>query len=171
MRGAPTVFDLYCNPLPQAVSSREMKFPAFTLSALAAVTGFASALSPAEWRSQSIYQVLTDRFARTDGSTTAACNTQDGVYCGGTWQGIINKLDYIQNMGFTAVSPQIPTPRQMLTNDRSGYLLLLRTCPEIVQMEKLISMQTSRAHISWLQRFASCYYLLLNVSELLRHSK
>lgn len=63
----------------------------------------ASALTPAEWRGQSIYQVLTDRFALTSGSTTQACNTADQVYCGGTWQGIINKLDYIQDMGFTAV--------------------------------------------------------------------
>lgn len=47
--------------------------------------------------------VLTDRFARTDGSTTAACNTGSQIYCGGTRQGIINHLDYIQNMGFTAV--------------------------------------------------------------------
>lgn len=62
-----------------------------------------SALSPAEWRGQSIYQVITDRFARTDGSTTAACDTGEGSYCGGTWQGIIKHLDYIQNMGFTAV--------------------------------------------------------------------
>jgi alpha-amylase len=63
-----------------------------------------SALSPAEWRGQSIYQVITDRFARTDGSTTAACDPGMGQYCGGTWQGIISHLDYIQNMGFTAVS-------------------------------------------------------------------
>ena len=62
-----------------------------------------SALTPAEWRSQSIYQVLTDRFARTDGSTTASCDTGEGVYCGGTWEGIINHLDYIQGMGFSAV--------------------------------------------------------------------
>lgn len=61
------------------------------------------ALSPAQWRSQSIYQVLTDRFARTDGSTTATCNTGDQVYCGGSWTGIVNHLDYIQGMGFTAV--------------------------------------------------------------------
>ncbi|KAH8593274.1 alpha-amylase [Bisporella sp. PMI_857] len=60
-------------------------------------------LSPAQWRGQSIYQVVTDRFARTDGSTTATCNTGDQVYCGGTWRGIINKLDYIQGMGFTAI--------------------------------------------------------------------
>lgn len=62
------------------------------------------ALSPAQWRGQSIYQVLTDRFARTDGSTTATCNTGDQIYCGGSWQGIISHLDYIQGMGFTAVS-------------------------------------------------------------------
>lgn len=61
------------------------------------------ALSPAQWRSQSIYQVLTDRFARTDGSTTATCNTAAQAYCGGSWRGIVNHLDYIQGMGFTAV--------------------------------------------------------------------
>ena len=61
------------------------------------------AAAPAQWRGQSIYQVLTDRFARTDGSTTSTCNTQDRIYCGGTWQGIINHLDYIQGMGFTAI--------------------------------------------------------------------
>jgi alpha-amylase len=57
-----------------------------------------------DWRSRSIYQVITDRFARPDGSTTAPCVLADNKYCGGTWQGIINKLDYIQGMGFTAVS-------------------------------------------------------------------
>ncbi|EAU35425.1 hypothetical protein ATEG_03623 [Aspergillus terreus NIH2624] len=46
---------------------------------------------------------MTDRFARTDGSTTAACNTTAGLYCGGTWRGTINHLDYIQGMGFDAV--------------------------------------------------------------------
>jgi alpha-amylase len=72
---------------------------------LYAVFSTASALSPVEWRSQSIYQVLTDRFARTDGSTTATCDTADQIYCGGSWQGIIDKLGYIQGMGFTAVLP------------------------------------------------------------------
>lgn len=61
----------------------------------------ASALTSAQWRSQSIYQVLTDRFALTNGSTTQPCGV--GSYCGGTWQGIVNKLDYIKGMGFTAV--------------------------------------------------------------------
>lgn len=61
------------------------------------------AVTAEQWRSRSIYQVLTDRFARSDQSTTAPCDTGARVYCGGTWQGIIEKLDYIQNMGFTAV--------------------------------------------------------------------
>lgn len=61
-----------------------------------------AALSAAGWRAQSVYQIVTDRFARTDGSTSASCNVNE--YCGGTWQGIIHHLDYIQNMGFTAVS-------------------------------------------------------------------
>ncbi|KAF3389655.1 Alpha-amylase A type-3 [Penicillium rolfsii] len=69
----------------------------------AGLVGSAIAATPAQWRSQSIYFMLTDRFARTDGSTTAACNTGDRAYCGGTWQGIIDKLDYIQGMGFTAI--------------------------------------------------------------------
>ncbi|KAG4433656.1 hypothetical protein IFR05_010859 [Cadophora sp. M221] len=73
------------------------------LGTFAVLTTSVSALSAAQWKSQSVYQVLTDRFARTDNSTTATCNTGDGIYCGGSWRGIINKLDYIQNMGFTAI--------------------------------------------------------------------
>ena len=80
-----------------------MRFSIAALLVLTSISSTVSALSPAEWRSQSIYQLLTDRFARTDGSTTAACNAQDGIYCGGSWQGVIDKLDYIQGMGFTAV--------------------------------------------------------------------
>jgi alpha-amylase len=56
---------------------------------------------PAEWASRSIYQVMTDRFARSDGSSNE-CSDLDN-YCGGTWTGLINKLDYIQDMGFTAI--------------------------------------------------------------------
>ena len=70
----------------------------FSLSVLGTV---AQGLSPADWRAQSIYQIMTDRFARTDGSTTASCDLGD--YCGGTWEGLINHLDYVQDMGFTAV--------------------------------------------------------------------
>ncbi|KAL9121414.1 MAG: hypothetical protein Q9187_002027 [Circinaria calcarea] len=73
------------------------------LSIVSLLASFTSAATPAEWRSMSIYQVMVDRFGRTDNSTTAACDTSLVDYCGGTWQGIINHLDYIQGMGFDAV--------------------------------------------------------------------
>ncbi|KAF2634086.1 family 13 alpha amylase in complex with acarbose [Massarina eburnea CBS 473.64] len=86
-------------------------------SALAHTTLAASA---DQWRSRSIYQLLTDRFARTDGSTTAKCNTEDGEYCGGTYQGIIKQLDYIQDMGFTAIWIS-PVTYQIPEKTKFGY--------------------------------------------------
>lgn len=56
-----------------------------------------------QWRGRTIYQVLTDRFALSDGSTAAECNVVDGLYCGGSWSGIVDRLDYIQGMGFDAI--------------------------------------------------------------------
>jgi alpha-amylase len=76
-------------------------------------------LSAAEWRQQSIYQVMTDRFARTDLSTTASCDTSGQDYCGGTYKGLISKLDYIQGMGFTAVWIS-PIVKQMDGNTADG---------------------------------------------------
>lgn len=57
-----------------------------------------------EWKQRSIYQVLTDRFAPTTAAqeSTTQCDTSQRLYCGGTWQGIIRRLDYIQGMGFDA---------------------------------------------------------------------
>ncbi|KAK2020081.1 alpha amylase [Colletotrichum eremochloae] len=99
-------------------------------SSLLAVTALyhgasVSALSPAEWRSQTIYQVMTDRFARSDGSTTAPCNMADQTYCGGTWKGIAQRLDYIQGLGATAVwiSPIVKNIRSQAADGDSyhGY--------------------------------------------------
>lgn len=70
---------------------------------LAGATSLVAALSADEWSKQSIYQVLTDRFARTDGSVSAACDASQAQYCGGSFVGLTKKLDYIQNMGFTAI--------------------------------------------------------------------
>jgi alpha-amylase len=44
---------------------------------------------------------MTDRFARPKGSSDAPCDPDR--YCGGSWAGIIDKLDYIQDLGFTAI--------------------------------------------------------------------
>lgn len=58
--------------------------------------------SASDWQSRSIYQLLTDRFATTDGADPF-CDTDWHRYCGGTYKGIIRKLDYIQNLGFDAI--------------------------------------------------------------------
>ena len=52
-----------------------------------------------EWKSRSIYQLLTDRFARTH--ETGQCDLSQ--YCGGSYAGIIEHLDYIKGMGFDAI--------------------------------------------------------------------
>ncbi|KAK5133489.1 hypothetical protein LTR08_007626 [Meristemomyces frigidus] len=78
------------------------------------------AATAAQWRSRSIYQVLTDRFARSDGSTTATCDTGDRLYCGGGYKGIQNNLDYIQNMGFDAVWIS-PVTSQIIGDTVYGY--------------------------------------------------
>ena len=44
-----------------------------------------------------MYQLLTDRFGVTSGSPSCP-DLSD--YCGGSFQGIIDHLDYIQGMGF-----------------------------------------------------------------------
>ena len=54
-----------------------------------------------EWKSRSIYQLLTDRFAKTEG-TKEDCSDYT-KYCGGTFNGIKNHLDYIKGMGFDAI--------------------------------------------------------------------
>lgn len=81
-----------------------------------------SAATLDEWRTRTIYQVLTDRFARSDGSTNAHCNVVAGYYCGGSWNGIADKLDYIQGMNFDAIwiSPVVAQLPQT-TSDGEAY--------------------------------------------------
>ena len=66
---------------------------------LLVLSTYISCKSKEEWKSRSIYQILTDRFART--SDKGMCNY--GYYCGGNYQGIIQKLDYIKGMGFDVI--------------------------------------------------------------------
>ena len=60
-----------------------------------------------EWESRTIYQLLTDRFARNNGDTSPCADLTN--YCGGGFVGLMNNLDYIQGMGFDAIwiSPMI----------------------------------------------------------------
>lgn len=54
-----------------------------------------------EWKTRTIYQIVTDRFGRT-GDDTPIC-TDFLNYCGGTFKGIEKNLDYIQGMGVNAI--------------------------------------------------------------------
>jgi alpha-amylase len=83
------------------------------------------AASKDEWRTRSIYQILTDRFAREKGTKDTPCEALLGRTCGGTWRGIQENLDYVQDMGFDAIwiSPvvgQIPK-RTALGDAYAGY--------------------------------------------------
>jgi alpha-amylase len=73
----------------------------FALSLLLTLSPqYAAAKNTTEWQQLSIYQVLTDRFA-TSNQSSPECWIRG--YCGGTWKGIQNNLDYIQGMGFEAI--------------------------------------------------------------------
>ena len=61
---------------------------------------------------ESIYQIMVDRFYDGDPSNNATGeafrntenNEEDFRYMhGGDWQGIIDKIDYIKGMGYTAI--------------------------------------------------------------------
>ena len=83
---------------------------------------FSLQASPTDWRSRSIYQIVTDRFALTNGSETTPCDASLGNYCGGSWKGITNQLDYVENMGFDAIwiSP-ITKQLEQRTGDNESY--------------------------------------------------
>ncbi|KAG8844231.1 hypothetical protein FRB96_003235 [Tulasnella sp. 330] len=88
-------------PSPQLFDFTPIEASCAALGVLA-LAGTSMAASMAEWQSRTIYQLVTDRFAKTtdDGGP---CDSGARQYCGGTWQGIINHLDYIQGMGFDAI--------------------------------------------------------------------
>ncbi|KAK0448344.1 glycoside hydrolase family 13 protein [Desarmillaria tabescens] len=89
------------------------------LTLLPLVLPHAFAATADQWRGRSIYQLITDRFALEDGANLDACNPADQDYCGGTWNTIRNKLDYIQNAGFTAI--WISPVNQNYEGDRTPY--------------------------------------------------
>ncbi|KOF56888.1 hypothetical protein AGR56_09700 [Clostridium sp. DMHC 10] len=64
-----------------------------------------------------IYFIMTDRFCDGDKSNNYEVDTSNpSKYHGGDFQGIINKLDYIKNLGFTTIWI---TP--VVKNDTDGY--------------------------------------------------
>ncbi|KAK9235611.1 glycoside hydrolase superfamily [Lipomyces kononenkoae] len=90
-------------------SSLSNNWELWTVSATAAgaveITGasYVDSDKSVTYTTPSIYQIVTDRFARTDRNVTYPCDATNRSYCGGSYQGIINMLDYVQGMGFTAI--------------------------------------------------------------------
>ncbi|GIW70763.1 MAG: hypothetical protein KatS3mg102_0305 [Planctomycetota bacterium] len=63
-----------------------------------------------DWRDQIIYQIVTDRFADGDPNNNWNVDrTALGRYQGGDWEGIIQRADYLEALGVTAVwiSPHV----------------------------------------------------------------
>lgn len=82
---------------------------------LSVVVVLAFGASVDQWRNRTIYQLLTDRFARPLNAPHpfGKCADLNG-YCGGTFEGVEQQLDYIVALGFDAlwISPIVAnTPR------------------------------------------------------------
>ncbi|OAQ60506.1 alpha-amylase A type-3 precursor [Pochonia chlamydosporia 170] len=77
-----------------------MKISLPTLTLLAQVV---YAADKNAWKSRSIYFALTDRIARSSSDNGGGSCGNLGDYCGGTFQGLQGKLDYIKGMGFDAI--------------------------------------------------------------------
>ena len=57
-----------------------------------------------DWRDEIIYQIVVDRFANGDKTNDYNVNPYaPAAYHGGDWQGIIDKLDYLETLGVTAL--------------------------------------------------------------------
>ena len=63
-----------------------------------------------DWRDQVIYQIMIDRFENGDPNNDInVYPSVPGRYHGGDWQGVINRLDYLDSLGVTAlwISPVV----------------------------------------------------------------
>ena len=69
-------------------------------TAILLLVTFAYAGSTADWKKRTVYQLLTDRFYRSNGDTNF-CDLHR--YCGGDFKGIQQQLQYIKDLGFDAI--------------------------------------------------------------------
>ena len=63
-----------------------------------------------DWRDEIIYQIVVDRFEDGDPSNNYNVDyLKEAAYHGGDWQGVIDRLDYLETLGVTAlwISPVV----------------------------------------------------------------
>lgn len=92
---------LFSISLSVLLATSALAVPLSVLDKRNGVTTLSKRAAAADWKSRSIYQLVTDRFGRSDGSTSACGDLSN--YCGGDYKGIQNQLDYIAGMGFDAI--------------------------------------------------------------------
>jgi glycosidase len=57
-----------------------------------------------EWQDETVYSIMVDRFFNANTKNDLDVNTLDPLaYNGGDFQGVIEKLDYLKEMGFTTI--------------------------------------------------------------------
>lgn len=59
--------------------------------------------SSEDWRDQTIYFIMTDRFNNPDVKPKSKWDERYNDFQGGTFNGICEKLDYIKSLGFSAI--------------------------------------------------------------------
>jgi alpha-amylase len=103
----------------------------FFAIALAACDGASAPIATHvdDWRDQVLYQIVVDRFDNGDPENDAA----DGIepepgdlarMQGGDWQGVIDRLDYLERLGVTALwlsPPYLNVPRTEREDGYHGY--------------------------------------------------
>ena len=85
---------------------------------LLSTTGvFAEEKVERDWQDESIYFIMVDRFYNGNTKNDASVDTDNlNTYQGGDFAGIIQKLDYLQEMGFTTIALN-----PIVENTESGY--------------------------------------------------
>ncbi|MGM9923999.1 MAG: alpha-amylase family glycosyl hydrolase [Bacillus sp. (in: firmicutes)] len=69
------------------------------------------------WQDEAVYSIMIDRFNNGSSKNDFDMDVQDlHMYNGGDFQGITDKLDYVKEMGFTAISLS-----PIFDNDQQGY--------------------------------------------------
>ncbi|MBY6036685.1 IPT/TIG domain-containing protein [Fictibacillus nanhaiensis] len=112
-----------------SVLSLSLLFSGFPANDHVQVAEAATGLSKVNYGQDVIYQIVTDRFSdgNMSNNPTGSLYSNDcsnlRKYCGGDWQGIINKINdgYLTNMGVTALWVSQPVENvYTVLNDASG---------------------------------------------------